>query len=337
MSLIKLHEFQTKSKVAKVTSSLVVKVTHSQTQQVFALKKITRQDFFKHHSDLMELMLTMKCGPHPNIIKIKGFTVEIAKINGTTNFTTYILMELWPRSLLDEISFRFSHLKYFNQKELNDIIPKLIHTFAFLQKKCIAHRDIKPENILINEQNNICVIDFSESIKIDQIKTQATTLVGSPYYMSPELKYFYINGFFSPIEEYNPWKSDVFSLGMTLIDLCSLNLGDQKNLREKMDIIKEVYGEKLQNALKEMIKEKPEERPDFIEMENSLFFWQALKSIKEINCEKKHTQEKETQSQKSTEVKKKIYGFFEKLFHNQRINEVFFYFFVFKMQFFFIG
>lgn len=325
MSLIKLHEFQTKSKVAKATSSLVVKVTNSHTQQVFALKKITRQDFFKHHSDLMELMLTMKCGPHPNIVKIKGFTIEIVKINGTINFTTYILMELWPRSLLDEISLRFSELRYFNQKELNDMVPKLIHTFAFLQKKCIAHRDIKPENILINEQNSICVIDFSESISIDQIKTQATTLVGSPYYMSPELKYFYINGFFSPIEEYNPWKSDVFSLGMTLIDLCSLYLGDQKSLREKMNIIQEIYGEELQEALKEMIKEKPEERPDFIELDNSMSFHQAIKCIKEINFEKKRqVKEKEIDIQKSIRVKKKIYGFLEKLFHNPRVSEVFF-------------
>ena len=71
----------------------------------------------------------------------------------------------------------------------------------------IIHRDIKPSNILLNEQGLIKLCDFGVSGVLNN--SIANTFVGTNSYMSPER----IQG-----GEYTV-KSDVWSLGITLIEL----------------------------------------------------------------------------------------------------------------------
>lgn len=323
MSLIHIHEFHNPSRVAKATTSLVSKVTHSTTQKIYALKRITRDDYIRHVSDLMELMITKQCGSHPNIIKIHGFSVETMKINGVYHYITYILMELWERSFNDEILLRKAQEQFFAKSKIVNILQTLISTFVYLQKLEIAHRDIKPENILTNSKGEICVIDFSEGININEAKREATTLVGSPYYMSPELKECFLNGSYSPIDAYNPWKSDVFSLGMTMIDISSLTIGDDKSLVDKMSIIKEIYGENILRIFLTMIEKDPIKRMNFIELENSINFKELVEE-KENHMENQGKEETKMSSKKHEimMLKKKMYGVFENLIHEPKIKEV---------------
>ncbi|KAK2465388.1 hypothetical protein APHAL10511_002742 [Amanita phalloides] len=71
----------------------------------------------------------------------------------------------------------------------------------------IIHRDIKPSNILCNSQGEIKICDFGVSGEL--INSIADTFVGTSTYMSPER----IQG-----AQYTV-KSDVWSLGITLIEL----------------------------------------------------------------------------------------------------------------------
>jgi len=71
----------------------------------------------------------------------------------------------------------------------------------------IIHRDIKPSNILCNSQGSIKLSDFGVSGEL--INSMANTFVGTSVYMSPER----IQG-----AEYSV-KSDIWSLGITLIEL----------------------------------------------------------------------------------------------------------------------
>ena len=263
---------QTSGKLAKA-ASLVIKVTHSLTQNSFALKRICREDYLQHISDINELFITKKCSSHPNIIQIHGFSIEHKKANGVNTYSTNIVMELWDRNFAEELTIRLLKSFYFTKQQFIQILKTLIATFCHLQKQGIAHRDIKPENIMIKKNGDLCIIDFSEAIWLNkETKFEATTLVGSPYYMSPELKEFYLNEGYSPIDVYDPWKSDVFSLGMTLADIGTLCVGDQKKLKEKMDIIGNNYGEKVRNVLEEMIEKDPKKRKDFLTLESSINF-----------------------------------------------------------------
>ncbi|XP_006464165.1 hypothetical protein AGABI2DRAFT_187496 [Agaricus bisporus var. bisporus H97] len=71
----------------------------------------------------------------------------------------------------------------------------------------IIHRDIKPSNILCNTKGEIKLCDFGVSGEL--INSIANTFVGTSIYMSPER----IQG-----AEYSV-KSDVWSLGITLVEL----------------------------------------------------------------------------------------------------------------------
>jgi len=73
----------------------------------------------------------------------------------------------------------------------------------------IIHRDIKPSNILLNSDGSIKLIDFGVSGEL--INSIANTFVGTSIYMSPER----IQG-----AEYSV-KSDVWSLGITLVELAN--------------------------------------------------------------------------------------------------------------------
>ncbi|KAF8623317.1 hypothetical protein AX17_007458 [Amanita inopinata Kibby_2008] len=73
----------------------------------------------------------------------------------------------------------------------------------------IIHRDIKPSNILCNSQGEFKLCDFGVSGEL--INSIAHTFVGTSVYMSPER----IQG-----AEYSV-KSDVWSLGITLIELAN--------------------------------------------------------------------------------------------------------------------
>lgn len=75
--------------------------------------------------------------------------------------------------------------------------------------------------------------------------------------MSPELRRIYIENDLITKENYDAFKSDVFSLGMTLLDISSLIIGEAKNIKEKLEIINKKYGEKFSEFLSFMLE------PDF--------------------------------------------------------------------------
>lgn len=317
MSLFKLHEMQTGGKLAKA-SSLVIKVTHHKTKADFALKRMQRDDYLKHISDLNELILTKRCSLHPNIIQIYGFAVETRKINGVETYSTNVLMKLWDRNLAEELGIRSEKGEFYTKEQFVEIAKTLVNVLCYLQKQGVAHRDVKPENIMTKQTGEICLIDFSEAIWLNnETKFESTTLVGSPYYMSPELKESYINGSFSPIEAYDPWKSDVFSLGITLLDIGSLCVGDRKKLREKLHIIEEKYGKKLKGIIEQMLEKDPQKRNDFVGLENEINFETILREEnKTTNLSGKK------QERNLILLKKKTYEFFENMIREPKVKQV---------------
>lgn len=110
------------------------------------------------------------------------------------------------------------NLKYFIKGPKNtrlEIAPKLVvnmgNVLSYIHKNQIIHRDIKPANILVeDETNKIYLADFGIARSVtSKTLTQSGSIMGTPYYISPEQ----IKG--KTVDH----RSDIYAFGATLFEL----------------------------------------------------------------------------------------------------------------------
>lgn len=79
-----------------------------------------------------------------------------------------------------------------------------------MHSKKILHRDIKPDNIFLNQDLRVKIGDFGISKILDESEEVAQSVIGTPFYFSPEL---------AKQQSYGE-KSDVWALGCLLYFMC---------------------------------------------------------------------------------------------------------------------
>ncbi|PQE05916.1 putative NIMA kinase protein [Rutstroemia sp. NJR-2017a BVV2] len=130
----------------------------------------------------------------------------------------------------------------------------------------ILHRDLKPENIFLGEGNSVKLGDFGLS-KLMQSHDFASTYVGTPFYMSPEI---------CAAERYT-LKSDIWSLGCIMYELCTREVPFnakshfqlvQKIKEGKVAPIPNIYSPELQSVIKDCLKVNPDRRVDTVTLLN---------------------------------------------------------------------
>ena len=213
----------------------------------YALKKIICNDLkdVKKFQKELELVYSKS---HENIMKI--ISVEYKCLDITT-YSIYILMELGLYDWNHEIKKREKTKNYYKEKEIIDILKQLSNALLFLENEGIAHRDIKPQNILIFENNKFKVSDFGEAKKTIDISQEAT-LKGSELFMSPML--YQGLKYNKKDVMHNPYKSDVYSLGLCLLYALTFNLNLLNDLREIISV--RVFNSMISRALKKKYSEK---------------------------------------------------------------------------------
>ena len=82
----------------------------------------------------------------------------------------------------------------------------------YLHENRILHRDIKTINMFLAKEDMIKIGDMGVAKMLNQTANMAHTVVGTPFYLSPEL---------CEEKPYNN-KSDIWSLGCVLYELCTL-------------------------------------------------------------------------------------------------------------------
>lgn len=335
MSVLNISEYMTLGIVAKGRNP-VFKVRNLYTGKEYALKKVRRTDYSEHLSDFQEVLSVSSC-VHPNILKILGFSLSQTRSSNNNEYIINILMDLMDKDLAQEIRERQKTNNHFQKVEMAKITVSLVSALEFMQqKRKLAHRDLKPENVLLNQEGEIFLADFGDSFLMTDMRDTARTLVGkhfrnflclylllilgSPYYMSPELKEIYITGDTTEDFKYDPWKSDVYALGMTLMDAACLKLGQKNTSKaECFKHIAEIYGEEYAELLSLMLEETIETRCDFIQLARNPLFVKLKMDQNEVNVK---LSQKEQKSEAPQQVKKdkcsiktseKLYNFIEKL------------------------
>ncbi len=76
------------------------------------------------------------------------------------------------------------------------------------------HRDLKTQNIFLSKQGLVKLGDFGIAKCLNHTFDKASTYIGTPYYLSPEI-----------IQNISySFKSDIWSLGIILYELCCLKM-----------------------------------------------------------------------------------------------------------------
>ena len=131
-------------------------------------------------------------------------------------FIFTIEIEYIERNLKEDKERRDNTNSPYSAEEFLQIYVQLVSAFCFLKTLNIMHRDIKPSNILITNDGKIKVIDFNVANNYSEVTINAKA-VGSKDFMAPEVRTALDQG--ADLAKYKSDKTDVFSLGMTLLSL----------------------------------------------------------------------------------------------------------------------
>ena len=98
----------------------------------------------------------------------------------------------------------------------------------YLHIRKILHRDLKCQNILISKSGALKIGDFGVSKILANSLMKAKTVIGSPFYLSPEV---------CQSQEYD-YKCDIWALGCVMYEVCMLQHAfEGKKLLEIIDNI----------------------------------------------------------------------------------------------------
>lgn len=221
---------------------------------------------------------------HPNIIKFYGYYFTETMYNA---FRLCIITEFMDHHMNLENVYRKRKKanQYWKEKELVTMYCSIISTCAFLQNRGICHRDIKPANLFLLPSNELKLIDFGESKDYvydleDEEKNTYTmaTIRGTPQYLSPILWKAHVIDGQSRYAEHNIYKSDVFSTGLVLFQLGSMNevsgfnaktstSNGEELIKENMRALSKLYSPQYLQILDILLRFEESERPSFSEIE----------------------------------------------------------------------
>ncbi|KAL4451010.1 hypothetical protein ABPG74_021332 [Tetrahymena malaccensis] len=154
-----------------------------------------------------------------NILKELNSDYIIKVIGLSENEQSKILiLESYQCDLSDFIASNSTPLPNFSLVDLRYMISDIAKALEYLHSKQISHNDIKPTNILLDENCNLVLSDFGTAFISEGQSSENLnyiTSIMSKTYLAPEI----IDQNEQKILNFNPFKSDIFSFGLTVFSL----------------------------------------------------------------------------------------------------------------------
>jgi serine/threonine protein kinase len=266
------HEFDLKNKelLGQGSFGSVFKVKHKRSGEFVAMK-ISNPLMTRDEERVSREIAIMSKLSHSNLIKIKGYDVDLVKANNEEYKIYYLIMDLFQSDLK---RFLETNPKFYEDPaNVKSFMKDMLEVGSYLSSQRTVHRDIKPSNILLLSgrwvlANTDCMKEITED-SLDH------SLIVSQGYDAPEI--LEVNE-----EPLNWFKCDVYAMGIVFLEVCGEKSFAGKRFSSKsksvetfekaiLEISKRLPQiTELQSILNSMLHMDPKERLDFSELKNAI-------------------------------------------------------------------
>lgn len=268
-----MHNFNIIRELGAGAAGKVFLAKEKSSGEHFALKEISIEsnDVLKHTELEIENMKKLN---HPFIVRYHSSFQSRAH---SSNSKLYIVMEyIDGGDLASLIKSRKKRNKYLSEDVILKIFIQIVVAIQYIHSQKVVHRDLKPQNIFMTKLDVVKIGDFGVSKQLNQTNSLCETKVGTPYYLSPEI---WNN------EPYGS-KSDIWSLGCILQELCTLSKPfEATNINQllvaiftpgHLKPIGKRYSSELQDLVTAMLSQEPDDRPSADDILNMPFIKEKI-------------------------------------------------------------
>ncbi|CAH8475646.1 unnamed protein product [Schistosoma rodhaini] len=199
------EEYKILAPIGSGTYGDVFKAVHRERRTLVAVKvmKIDLKDDIR--SICQEIHTLRECR-HPNIVQFYGSYLRNNKLWICMEYCGGQSMQdiyLYTRRPLEEDCIAF-------------VSRETLQGLNFMHNRGRIHRDIKGANILLTDDGHVKVADFGVAAQLSTSIAKRTTLIGTPYWMAPEVASIESRG-----SGYDG-KCDIWGVGITAIEYAEL-------------------------------------------------------------------------------------------------------------------